>query len=77
MWFQKVHPEKLPTAIERCNNEIKRVFGALDGVFSRQKYLAGDKVTIADLLFIPWNAAAVNRLIPGIDIEKNYPALAR
>jgi len=56
----------------------------LDGVLSKQKYLVGDKVTIADLSFIPWNAAVipwnatvVNRLVPDIDIETNYPALAR
>jgi len=53
------------------------VFGVLDGVLSKQKYLVGDKVTIADLSFIPWNAGVVNRLIPDIDIEKNYSALAR
>ena len=76
-WFQNYHAEKIPSAIERYNNEIKRVFGVLDGVLSKQKYLVGDKVTIADLSFIPWNAAVVNRLIPDIDIETNYPALAR
>ena len=76
-WFQNYHQEKIPSAIERYNNEIKRVFGVLDGVLAKQKYLVGDKVTIADLSFIPWNAGVVNWLIPDIDIEKNYPALAR
>ena len=76
-WFQNYHAEKIPSAIERYQNEIKRVFGVLDGVLSKQKYLVGDKVTIADLSFVPWNAAVVNWLIPDINIEKNYPALAR
>jgi len=53
------------------------VFGVLDGVLSKQKYLVGDKVTIADLSFIPWNVAVVTWLIRDIDIETNYPALAR
>ena len=53
------------------------MFEVLDGVLSKQEYLAGDKVTIADLSFIPWNVGVVNRLIPDIDLEKNYPALAR
>ena len=53
------------------------MFGVLDGVLSKQNYLVGDKLTIADLSFIPWNAAIVNGLIPDIDIEGNYPALAR
>ena len=76
-WFQKLHPEKIPSAIERYNNEIKRVFGVLDAVLSKQKYLVGDKVTIADLSFIPWNVSIVTWLTPDIDLEKNYPALAR
>ena len=53
------------------------MFEVLDGVLSKQEYLVGDKVTIADLSFIPWNVGVVNRLIPDIDLEKNYPALAR
>ena len=77
MWFQKAHPEKIPSAIERYNNEIKRVFGVLDAVLSKQKYLVGDKVTIADLSFVPWNTGVITWLIPDIDIEKNYPGLAR
>ena len=76
-WFQHFHAEKIPSAVERYNNEIKRVFGVLDGVLSNQKYLVGDKVTIADLSFIPWNSAVVHWLIPDIDLEKNYPSLAR
>ena len=63
--------------IKRYNNEIRRVFGVLDSVLSKQKYLVGDKVTIADISFIPWNAAVVDRLLPDINIEENYPALAR
>jgi len=76
-WFQRHHSEKIPSAIERYNNEIRRVFGVLDGVLTKQKYLVGDKATIADLSFIPWNVGVLTVLIPDIDIEKNYPSLAR
>lgn len=76
-WFQHFHAEKIPSAVERYNNEIKRVFGVLDSVLSKQQYLVGDKVTVADLSFIPWNSGVVNWLIPDIDIDKNYPSLAR
>lgn len=76
-WFQNYHPEKIPSAIERFKNEIKRVFGVLDNVLSKQKYLVGDKVTIADLSFIPWNVGALARLVPDADIDKNHPFLAR
>jgi len=77
VWFEKSHPEKVPSAVERYNNEIKRVFGVLDAVLSKQKYLVGDKVTIADLSFIPWNAGVITWLLPDLDIENNYPGLAR
>jgi len=76
-WFQHFHAEKIPSVVERYNNEIKRVFGVLESVLSKQKYLVGDKVTIADLSFIPWNSAVVNWLIPDIGIEENYPGFAR
>jgi len=76
-WFQRYHSEKIPSAIERYNNEIKRVFGVLDGVLSKQKYLVGDKVTIADLSFVQWNSMIIDRLLPDIDVEANYPALAK
>ncbi|CAI6087678.1 unnamed protein product [Clonostachys chloroleuca] len=56
-WFTYLHPEKLPSAIERYSNEIKRVLGVLDGVLaaSPSKWLVGDRITYADLAFIPWN----------------------
>lgn len=76
-WFRNYHSEKIPSAIERYNDEIKRVFGVLDSVLSKQKYLVGDKVTIADLSFIPWNVGALTRLVPDVDVEKTYPGLAR
>ena len=53
------------------------MFGVLDAVLSNQKYLVGDKLTVADLSFIPWNAGVMTWLLPDLDIEKNYPALAK
>ena len=76
-WFQHFHEEKIQSAIDRYSNEIKRVFGVLDSVLSKQNYLVGNKVTVADLSFIPYNSSVVNWMIPDIDIEGNYPALAR
>ena len=35
--------------------QIERVVGVLDGVLAKQKYLVGDKPTIADFAFIPWD----------------------
>lgn len=73
----KFHAEKVPSAVERYTNEVKRVFGVLEIALSKQKYLVGEKVTIADLSFITWNVMIVDWLIPEINIDENYPALAR
>jgi glutathione S-transferase len=57
-WFTYLHPEKLPSAIERYANEIKRVLGVLEGVLAAKPekgWLVGDRITFADLAFVPWN----------------------
>lgn len=55
-----LHFEKLPSAIERYNNEVKRVVGVLEGWLaegggSKRQWLVGDKCTFADLSFVTWN----------------------
>ena len=78
IWFQFYHKEKVPSAVERYNNETRRVLGVLDGVLSKQEYLVGGKVTIADLAFIPWNEAAINRILGAdFDFDKEFPAAAK
>ncbi|KAJ5808508.1 hypothetical protein N7474_009777 [Penicillium riverlandense] len=68
-WFKKAHPEKLPSAIERYVNEAKRVTGVLDKWLAQQKetyqgdigegpWLVGNKLSYADLSFIPWQKQA-------------------
>lgn len=60
-WFNYLHQEKLPSAIERYANEIKRVLGVLEGVLSKsapeqgQQWLVGGRMTFADMTFVPWN----------------------
>lgn len=53
-WFHFFHPEKLPSAQERYLKEIERVTGVLDGWLQSHEYLVGDKVTYADLSFVPY-----------------------
>lgn len=53
-WFMYYHEEKIPSAIERYQKEILRVFGVLESVLSKQEWLVGGKCTIADLSFIPY-----------------------
>ncbi|KAI8996236.1 glutathione S-transferase [Trametes punicea] len=73
------HPEKLPSAIERFQKEILRVFSVLDSVLSKREWLVGDKCTVADLSFIPWNVIAVTLFLKdhsGFNsLESDFPAL--
>lgn len=45
------HPEPVPSAVTRYENEVVRVLSVLDGVLSKPgfQWLNGDKVTIADI----------------------------
>ncbi|CAI6091963.1 hypothetical protein V2G26_013497 [Clonostachys chloroleuca] len=73
IWFEKFHPQRLPTAIERYLNEMKRVIGVIDSHLAKKgtDYLVGDKVTYADLMFLPYFTALPN-LVPELDFTK-YP----
>ncbi|OTA68823.1 glutathione transferase [Hypoxylon sp. EC38] len=53
-WFMRLHPEKLQSAIERYQNEIRRVMGVVEGHLSGRQWLVGDKMTCADLAWVPW-----------------------
>ncbi|KAL9100073.1 MAG: hypothetical protein Q9163_004514 [Psora crenata] len=56
-WFNLFHPEKLPSAQKRYNDEIKRVVGVLDNTLAKSKsgWLVGDKCTYVDLAFFMWD----------------------
>jgi glutathione S-transferase len=76
-WFKLFHSEKIPSAIDRYVKEIHRVLGVLDGVLSKQEYLVGDKLTIADLSFVTWNNGVPRLLGEDFDFDKEYPNTAR
>ncbi len=44
--------------MRRYVKEVERVVGVLDGWLQNHKFLVGDKLTYADLAFVPWGAAA-------------------
>lgn len=77
-WFTLFHSEKVPSAIERYENEILRVYSVLEAVLSKQPYLVGDgsKLTIGDLSFIPWNAFA-GKIVGDKISGSKYPAVAK
>lgn len=79
--FQRHHPTlaapiKLPTAIERYQKEAKRVVGVLNGHLTKHGtgYLVGDKLTYADLAFVPWNDLLPKNVVPGWDTATEAPA---
>ena len=86
--FNLFHPEKLPSAIERYGAELKRILGVLerhlsgpapregeDGVCGPRQWLVGDKMTYADLAFVPWNhlAAALLPIGSTVDPLEEFP----
>ncbi|KAH9847855.1 glutathione S-transferase C-terminal-like protein [Lenzites betulinus] len=78
MWFLNYHGEKIPSAIERYQKEILRVLGVLESVLSKQEWLVGGKLTIADLSFVPWNEGAIHLALKGVeggDVEKEFPSV--
>lgn len=51
-WFGRFHSEKIPSAVERYQKEVLRVLGVLESVLSKQEWLVGGKMTIADISFV-------------------------
>ncbi len=51
--FFRYAPEKIPYAIDRYQNEVKRLYGVLDTRLAEAEYLAGD-YSIADMASWPW-----------------------
>ncbi|EJD54332.1 glutathione S-transferase, partial [Auricularia subglabra TFB-10046 SS5] len=73
-WFLYFHPEQLPSAVKRYQDEIRRVFGVLNDVLSERDWSVSHRCTIADLSFIKYTDYAVERLLgKDFDFEKEYP----
>lgn len=56
--------------MERYQNETKRILGVLDGCLAGKTWLVGDKMTIADLMFVSWNDRVDTILMTGPDQDK-------
>lgn len=52
--FYRYFPEKIPAAIERYQNEGRRLFEVMDTQLSNNNYIAGDEYSIADMSIWPW-----------------------
>lgn len=64
-----------PNVIERFEKEAKRVTGVIDAHLKKTggKYLVGDKVTYADIAFIPWYYNLKTYVVPGWNYEEELP----
>jgi GST-like protein len=71
--FATYAPEKLPYAIERYANEVRRLHRVLDKRLQQAAYLAGPDYSIADIATFPWIRGADRR---GIELA-DYPAVQR
>ncbi|KAL1862173.1 hypothetical protein Plec18170_000998 [Paecilomyces lecythidis] len=72
-WFTIYHPEKLPSAIERYVNEIRRVSGVLNRALENKEYLVGGKYSYVDTAFVPWFEVAALFWSNEMDLEKSFP----
>ena len=52
MWFILYHSEKLPSAVDRYVNEIRRVSGVLNRTLQDKEFLVGGKFSYADAAFV-------------------------
>ncbi len=71
--FAASAPEKIPYAIERYTNEVKRLHRVLDKRLGRSDYLAGAEYGMADICTFPWVGNPDRR---GIDLA-DYPNVKR
>lgn len=79
IWFERYHPEKVPSAQQRYKDQALRVFDVLNRALEGRDYLVGDKCTYADISFIPWNAQiqGLKGDLEASELEKKYPNFAR
>ena len=71
--FAVYAPEKLPYAVTRYENEVRRLHRVLDKRLSEAEYLAGPEYSIADIATFPWVRNPDRR---GIKLN-DYPAVRR
>lgn len=70
-WFLHLHPEKVPSAIDRYVAEIRRILGVIEGHLAAKpaeaQWLVGDKMTFADMAFLSWNTRLDDMLVKSWD----------
>ena len=69
--FASYAVEKIPYAIERYTNEVKRLHRVLEHRLAESHWLAGDEYSMADIITFPWILGAERR---NIDLA-DYPSV--
>ena len=69
--FTHYAPQPVPYAIERYQQETKRLYGVLNTQLTKNAYIAGDTYSIADIAAYPWVVAHERQRI---DLAE-YPAV--
>lgn len=69
--FTHYAPQPVPYAIERFQQETKRLYGVLNTQLTKNAYIAGDTYSIADIATYPWIVAHERQRI---DLAE-YPAV--
>ena len=84
--FFRYFPEKIPAAIERYQNESRRLIEVLDGRLSQSEWLGGNEFTIADIAnwcwarTYKWSGVSIEGLTNvrrWFDVIKERPACRR
>ena len=71
--FHHYAPEKVPYAMNRYANEVRRLYGVLEKRLAEAPYLAGEEYSIADIATWPWLRFPERRAIDMAD----FPAVKR
>jgi GSH-dependent disulfide-bond oxidoreductase len=71
--FAAYAADKIPYAIERYTNEVKRLHRVLEHRLAEAPYLAGEEYSMADIITFPWIRTPDRR---GIDLAE-YPSVKR
>jgi len=84
--FFRYAPEKIPFAIDRYQNETKRLYTVLDRKLATSEYIGGPDYTIADIATHPWVAlhgwagidiGELENLQRWVDLVASRPAVQR
>ena len=77
--FSVYAPEKIPYAIERYTNDVRRLLGVLDRRLAGRAFIAGDEYSIADMACYPWinpYSKAPLDLTPFAEVRRWHEAVA-